>query len=44
MGSLLRSILPGGAPAALPDFSVANIGGSMFDRFNKRWHGTEKST
>ncbi len=44
MGSLLRSILPGGAPAALPDFTVANIGGSMFDRFNKRWHGTEKST
>jgi serine phosphatase RsbU (regulator of sigma subunit) len=44
LGGVVRSVLPGGAPAALPDFSLANIGGAMFDRFNKRWRGIGKSS
>ena len=37
VGGLIRSLLPGGPPAALPDFSLANIGGALFDGLNKRW-------
>ena len=33
---MLRSILPGGGPAPLPDLSIANIGGAMFDGLNRR--------
>jgi phosphoserine phosphatase RsbU/P len=38
-GSLLRSLNPRAERPPLPDFSLANIGGAIFPRLNKRWRG-----
>lgn len=37
LGASVRSLFPGGGPAPLPDFNLANLGGSMFGRLNRRW-------
>ena len=37
---LLASLRPGGGPAPLPELTLANLGGSMFDFFNRLWKGT----
>ena len=36
---LIGSILPRGGPAPLPDLSLANLGGALFDRLNRLWRG-----
>jgi serine phosphatase RsbU (regulator of sigma subunit) len=43
IGGVIHSLLPGGPPVALPDFTLVNIGGALFDRLNKRWRGIGKS-
>ena len=35
--SLLRSMAPGGEPAALPEFTVANLGGSLLPPLSRAW-------
>jgi len=37
VGSLLRSLNPRAERPPLPDFSLANLGGAIFPRLNKRW-------
>lgn len=39
LGASIRSLFPGGQAAPLPDFKLANIGGALFNRFNRSWRG-----
>jgi serine phosphatase RsbU (regulator of sigma subunit) len=37
LGASIMSLFPGHGPAPLPDFSLANLGGVLFGRLNRRW-------
>ena len=37
LGSLVRSLKPGGEPAALPDANLANVGGAIIPALEQRW-------
>ena len=38
--ALVSSLRPGGGPAPLPEFTLLNLGGSLFGPLNRLWKGT----
>jgi serine phosphatase RsbU (regulator of sigma subunit) len=42
VGGLIGSFLPGGQRAPLPDFTLANLGGALIGKLDRRWTGKKK--